>query len=213
MKSKGLNPRRLALAIGTNPSLIQDIVSGKVKEPRVNTLEAVANALDVSAKDLVTETLQIPASNPTTDEQADHILDTHTHKVPVLSWEDAGSWLMARRTFNPAECKDFHSTVMEVSDRAVAMDIEDDSICAPGRGSILCEGVRIIVDSRETQAEYKSGDFVLALPANSRRPTLKKLIIDGDKRYLKPLNPDYDRLEMTPNCQIIGVAVSAEQVL
>ncbi len=48
MKSRGLNPRSLSLKAGLNPTAVRDMIEGRVKFPRYDTVEALAKALEVS---------------------------------------------------------------------------------------------------------------------------------------------------------------------
>lgn len=42
MAQKGLNPSEVARRLGTNPTLVYDILSGKSKNPRLDTLHKIA---------------------------------------------------------------------------------------------------------------------------------------------------------------------------
>ncbi len=47
-------------------------------------------------------------------------------------------------------------------------------------------------------------------PKGSNEATIKKLVIDGPKRYLKPLNPAYPVIEIDSSCTICGVVRKVE---
>ena len=48
----GITQNALAKATGIPQSVISDIESGKTKNPRIDTLEAIAEALNVTVEDL-----------------------------------------------------------------------------------------------------------------------------------------------------------------
>lgn len=55
MEMRGLDPAKLSRAAVMNPTAIYDILSGKSKNPRLDTVEKIANALDVPPSALFAE--------------------------------------------------------------------------------------------------------------------------------------------------------------
>ena len=53
MRAKGINAKQLAEAAKLNPTAAYDIIKGKSKNPRVDTINALANALGVAASELM----------------------------------------------------------------------------------------------------------------------------------------------------------------
>jgi hypothetical protein len=49
------------------------------------------------------------------------------------------------------------------------------------------------------------GSFVVVSEHPHKEATLKQLVSDGNKKYLKPLNPHYPIVEYTVNAAIYGV--------
>lgn len=45
---RGLNPRQLSLQAGLNPTAVRDMLSGRVRHPRYDTLQALARTLGTS---------------------------------------------------------------------------------------------------------------------------------------------------------------------
>ncbi|EGR1090072.1 LexA family transcriptional regulator, partial [Vibrio cholerae] len=68
------------------------------------------------------------------------------------------------------------------------------------------EGAIIVVDP---EMPYSSGSLVVACLDDSIEATFKQLVIDGDQRYLKPLNPQYPAIPINDNCTIVGVVKQA----
>lgn len=73
-------------------------------------------------------------------------------------------------------------------------------------GTSITEGTLILVD---TEADAKPGKLVVAKLGDSNEATFKKLVEDGGRRYLKPLNPAYPTEACAENCRIVGVVVRA----
>lgn len=53
MREKGTNPTALAAAIGRNKTAVRDIMIGKSRNPRRDTLEKLAKELDVPVERLI----------------------------------------------------------------------------------------------------------------------------------------------------------------
>lgn len=52
-KAKGLSQNQLAKIAGVPQSVISDIENGKTEAPRIDTLQAIAKALEVSIDELL----------------------------------------------------------------------------------------------------------------------------------------------------------------
>ena len=55
MADQEINPRRLSLQAGLNPTAVRDIVEGRARSPRYSTVEALSGVLGVSPASLVGE--------------------------------------------------------------------------------------------------------------------------------------------------------------
>ena len=75
-------------------------------------------------------------------------------------------------------------------------------------GQSITEGTLILVD---TEAEVTPGKLVVAKLPDSNEATFKKLVSDGGRLFLKPLNPGYPIEAVDENCRIVGVVVQALQ--
>jgi SOS-response transcriptional repressor LexA len=66
------------------------------------------------------------------------------------------------------------------------------------------EGTLIYVDP---EAYLCSGKFVIAKRTGDNSATFKRYIEDGGKRWLMPLNPLYEKTELTEDMHICGVLI------
>lgn len=64
LEERGLTPRALSRAIGDNPYLVRDILAGKSKNPRSDTISKIAEELKVPVQELLTGTAA-PSSSVT----------------------------------------------------------------------------------------------------------------------------------------------------
>jgi transcriptional regulator with XRE-family HTH domain len=77
MEEKEFNPRSLSLAAGLNATAVRDILEGRAKYPRYDTIESLAKALKITPNHLMTggnggkpENAQTPATSRDTETSA-----------------------------------------------------------------------------------------------------------------------------------------------
>lgn len=126
-------------------------------------------------------------------------------RYPVISWVAAGAWAEAVEPFPPGFSDRYELSEYDAKGPAFWLEVKGDSMTAPV-GQSIAEGTLILVD---TEADVQHGKLVIAKLADSNEATFKKLVEDGGRRYLKPLNPAYPTEQCTGDCRIIGVVVRA----
>lgn len=124
------------------------------------------------------------------------IPESLTH-VPLISWVTAGSWAEACDPYEPGDAEEMIAVTRKVGSRAFALKITGDSMEPrfPAGG--------IIVVDPEVRAE--NGSYVVARLDDTNEVTFKQLVIDGGKRFLKPLNNRYPIIEVNGNATEVGV--------
>ena len=127
-------------------------------------------------------------------------------RVPLISWIQAGSWQEISDEFHTGDAEEWRETTANVGPRAFALRVVGDSMTAPV-GLSIPDGAIVVIDP-DTQPV--NGSIVVAKLTDSQEATLKRLVIDGPRRYLKALNPAYPMLEINGNCVIVGVAKKVE---
>lgn len=124
--------------------------------------------------------------------------------IPLISWVTAGNWLDVQDPYPPDEPRHWQDVYSaRVGDHAFALRVVGDSMTNPiPGGDTFPEGSVLIVDpSRRADA----GDYVIAKDVATQKATFKKLVSDGGRWFLKPLNPSYPTVEIDdPNIRIIG---------
>lgn len=126
-------------------------------------------------------------------------------KVPLISWVQAGQWCDISDQFQPGDAESWRETTARAGENAYALRIVGDSMepTIP-RGSV------VIVDPA---IEAVNGRVVVVRQKGDSEATIKRLVIEGGVRYLKPDNPRYPIMEMRADAVICGVAVKVEQDL
>jgi SOS-response transcriptional repressor LexA len=120
-------------------------------------------------------------------------------KVPVISWVQAGDWADSDCQTTPGYAEEYvYYPGIKVSPHIFALRIKNDSMEPE-----FLENDIVVVDP-DKQAE--NGSYVIV--KNGQEATFKKLILDGSRVYLKPLNRDYKPIDMTDKeFKIVGVVI------
>ena len=195
-KTLNLTQHQLAKAVGVSHVTIYQWEIGN-SYPKSKYVSALAKALRVSVEELLSESNSAAELEPG---------PPITGQVPMISWIQAGSWLEMAE-----EAKDFttfYATTAKVGPQAFALRVIGDSMTSYTGGKSIPEGSLVIVDP-DIAAE--NGKVVVARLDDSNEATLKQLVIDGGKKYLKPFNINYPVKEINGNCTIIGVVKQVVQ--
>lgn len=119
-----------------------------------------------------------------------------TETIPLIDWEEviktpAKRDKVLRRI----------GTTVAVSSKSFALKVTGNSMVAQSGNEVsFREGMIIIIDP---EAEAKPNTFVIASIGNT--PTLRKLVKDGNKQYLQPLNPLFPQEEVNKKVKVHGV--------
>ncbi len=120
--------------------------------------------------------------------------------VPILSWEAAQHWPNFAKY-----SKNVNSSLPilnhKASGQAFALIIENDLMQSP-EGVSFAKGSMIIVD---TDKEIANNHYVLVRTKRHPQLLFRQLVIDGDRHYLKPLNPRYPITAAPNDAQYLGV--------
>lgn len=188
---KRISQKSLAQAVGMTQSAISQLETGETKTLEGENLLNIAAFLDVAPAWLMhgkaTQSPISPASKTT-------INDT----VPLISWVQAGEWCEAIDNYQPGDAEEWlrctsphgsHTYALRV--RGVSMEPE------------FKEGEIIIVDP-ESQPENNA--YVIVRLLDSNEVTFKQLIIEGNRKILRALNPAWPggMIELDDNAVLCG---------
>ena len=123
--------------------------------------------------------------------------------VPLISWVVASLWGDVTDPYQPGDADEWAEAYETVpGESSFALRVVGDSMTSESGVHSFPEGTILIVDpSRASNA----GDFVIAKDVQTQRATFKQLVTDGNRWYLQPLNPKWDRIEIDdPAVRIIG---------
>jgi SOS-response transcriptional repressor LexA len=122
-------------------------------------------------------------------------------EIPVISWQEAKEWHQLADGYRPKNASQLIVTSADVGEFAFALGMHGDSMESPS-GISFPAGVVIVADPDQVPIH---GSFVVVSEHPHKEATLKQLVSDGNKKYLKPLNPDYPIAEYTVSTVIHGV--------
>jgi SOS-response transcriptional repressor LexA len=127
--------------------------------------------------------------------------------IPVVSWVQAGAWADIVDNFAPGDAEEMVFSTVKKKRHTFALRVRGDSMVNPTGSPSFPEGMTIIV---EPDMSALPGDFVIVRQSADAEATFKQLVRDGDRLYLRPLNPRYPILDFGPDAVIVGVVRSAE---
>lgn len=122
--------------------------------------------------------------------------------VPLISWVQAGHWCEAIDLFEPGDAEDWLYCPRNHSASTFALRVRGVSMEPKYR-----DGAIIYVDP-EKSADHLSN--VIVRLVDEDEVTFKQLVIEGSKRFLRPLNPEWPGpklIEIDASAHVCGVVI------
>jgi SOS-response transcriptional repressor LexA len=195
----GVSQSELARRIGIKQQSISQICSGKTARSRYTP--QIAEALEISGKWLATGQGSIGLGVANLDRGPDI-----RGKIPLINWVQAGAWTEIVEGFAYEAAEEWITATGSIHMDCFALRVKGDSMENPGGKLSVPEGAVIVVDPN-AHPQHKS--LVVARLEDSKEATFKQLVIDGEQKFLKPLNPQYPAIPINGNCTIVGVVKQA----
>jgi SOS-response transcriptional repressor LexA len=198
-KAKGLTLEKLALEAGTdasNLSRLERDQQGANKE----LLERILKILGIS----LTGTHSFDA-NVGDDIRVKGL-------IPVISWVQAGSWCEVSDIYAVGDAEQWLPCPVAHGPRTYAVRIRGESMYNPHERWSFRDGDIIFVDP-DRDAMHRS--LVVAKLTDTQEATFKQLIIEGEQKYLKALNPSWPEqiMRINGNAEFCGVAIAKHESL
>ncbi|MFS1524477.1 LexA family transcriptional regulator [Microbulbifer sp. 2304DJ12-6] len=209
----GLNQEKAGATLGITQGAVGHYLNGRIAL-NTNIIIKFAKLLKVEPKDID------PAQSITFNRESERAVqepspERHQNisrgprirtRIPLISSVQAGDWAEIVDNFQPGEAEEWRETTARVGPNAFALRVEGDSMTSQ-TGISIPDGAIVVVDP---DASYSNGSIVVAKLVDVEEATLKRLVIDGPNKYLKPLNTAYAPILINSNCRIIGVAKKME---
>ncbi len=156
--------------------------------------QTLADCLGVNIRWLATG-----EGEPRSTEEVDHVVIS----VPVLSWVQAGAWAeMQDETFDDwmpyaVKRKDKGKKMFALKVSGISMEPD------------FKDGDTILVDPEK---DADNGDYVVVRLKNENAATFKKLLVEGDQKFLKAMNPIWEPQlqKINGEADLIGVVIAKQ---
>lgn len=192
------------------------IKSGQTKKPR-HILE-ISEALECSSTWLSTGkghavtpgTVEMTVGEPLVNYSIEELRNDKvmlSTLVPLISWVQAGQFCEIEDLLQTGDAEEWLPRPKGASDSTYALTVRGDSMTSPYPGSrSYPEGMIIFVDPEKEVLPGNRGIFKLP---ESNEVTFKELVSDAGKLYLKPLNPQYDKIAVDKEMTICGKVIGS----
>ena len=205
-ENKSLSQAELANRTGMSQTAIHLLEKRDSESSKF--LHELSIALDVSTEWLKTGYPSIKENNATynVNPVPTELLEKR-QDVPLLTWVSAGAWLNNQGSFTEADAERWLPCPVAHSKMTFALKVEGDSMTSPyPHDKSYPHGTLIYVDPEQT---IYNGCRVVALLKSQQAYTFKRYVEDAGKKYLKPINPTYESILITPDIEIVGVVIGA----
>lgn len=188
---------------------ISRILNGTTKDPEIATVRILADYFGVSESQMrgieplpdqhgVREPSGIYNTEPGPDIQG---------RLPLISWVQAGAWSEIIDNFSPGEADEWLACPVSHSPATFVLRVRGESMVNPyGRHSFQ-DGDLIFVDPERPALH---GSLVVVRLDDNVEATFKQLVVEGDQKFLKALNPDWPGPKLIPingNATMCGVVI------
>jgi SOS-response transcriptional repressor LexA len=108
--------------------------------------------------------------------------------------------------FHPGQADEWAETTVPIHQHTYALRVRGDSMTNPNGDPTFPDGCIIVVEPDAIDTPDKLvGSLVIVRRHGDDEATFKKLVRDGGKFLLRPLNPQYPMLELEEGDTLCGV--------
>ena len=203
LSRKGKTQSWLAEQAGVSDNAVSKWVrTGQISRENI---PKVASILDVYSDELLPESSLARSGNTRGTHNTEAGPDIRG-MVPLISWVQAGAWREVIDNFAPGVADEWLPCPVCHSPSTFVLRVRGESMLNPQGRPSFHEGDLIFVDP-ERLAEH--GSLVVVRLDDSKEATFKRLVVEGDKRYLKALNPAWPEpmIKINGNATICGVVI------
>lgn len=126
--------------------------------------------------------------------------------VPHISWVQAGEWSEIIDNFMPGDAEEWLPCPVSHGPRTFVLTVRGESMNNPHGQPSFNDGDLIFVDP---DRQWENGSLIVVRLDDEKEATFKKLVIEGNRKFLRPLNPAWPDqvIEINGNATICGVAI------
>lgn len=197
MRESHIKPKELSHHLNISTSTINSILYSQSSNPRLSTLESLADYFSVSI-DQLTGKMPLNLDRPSGTFNPDII---HVKKIPLLNLNEVKLWIDDGIGNDQINAGQTVVTQENVSEKAFAVNMIGESMKPR-----FHEGNILIM---EPAIAPKNQDIVLVLFDKQEVPIFRQIFFDGNDTFFKPLNPEFGHMILSKDHKILGVMVSA----
>jgi SOS-response transcriptional repressor LexA len=195
-KSKGWTLEELSHRVGTDSGNLSRLERGKQGASQ----DLLIKILDELGLPLSST---IAAGSMRSNVENSHVQPS---SVPVISWVQAGQWTEVMSSFTAGDADEWVACPVAHGPRTFALKVRGESMFNPHARHSFREGDLIYVDPDKSSS---GGSLVVVQLEGEPDPTFRQLIIEGDNKYLKAINPAWPEqiFAINGNAKICGAVI------
>lgn len=200
LNEKGLKPADLARAADVSGVAAGKWVHGE-SQPKAQKLKMIARFLGVSDDWLLTGKEASKLDNSVDLSQK---ISIKGRPVPVISWVQAGAWTGVDSIPVGTQFEEWLPPNPDSGKNGYGLIVVGSSMKPDFKPSD-----RIYVNPDIQTFDLQTDDLVIVSCSGESEVTFKKLIVEGDNKYLQPLNPNWPDqiIKLTEDCRLVGKVV------
>ena len=205
MKESGLDRTQFAEKIGMSYNLLSQYIG---KNPKKNigddTAEKIEKAFGKVSGFLDHIDDKKPHSLLDNNVDLSQKISIEGRPIPVISWVQAGTWTGVESVPLDTEFTEWLPPNADCGKNGYALVVKGLSMSPKFEPED-----RIYVNPDIQTFDLKTNDLVIVSCTGDNETTFKKLIIEGDEKYLQPLNPLWQEkiMQLTEDCRLVGKVV------
>ena len=201
LDEKNLKQADLARATGKSSAAVTKWLRGE-NIPKTEALKQIAKLLNVDDGWLLTG-----KGSPT---KLDNNIDLSEkiplegRLIPVISWVAAGSLSSIETVLRDTEIDEWLPPNKDCGKSGYGLKVTGMSM-----SPFFLPDDRIYVNPEVQTFDLQTGNLVIIACYGETEATFKKLIIEGDNKYLQPLNPNWPEqiIKLSEDCRLVGKVV------
>ena len=182
-------------------------INGPTKELEGSKLLRVSEFMGVNPLWLAGERAPMLLNDPTSlDNNIDlsKKIPLEGRPIPVISWVAAGSLSSIETVLKDTEIDEWLPPNKDCGKSGYGLKVTGMSM-----SPYFLPDDRIYVNPEVQTFDLQTGDLVIIACFGETEATFKKLIIEGDNKYLQPLNPNWPEqiIKLSEDCRLVGKVV------
>lgn len=201
LNEKHLKQADIARATGKSTAAVTKWLRGE-NIPKADALKDISRLLGVSDEWLLTG----KGKDSFFDNNVNLLekLEITGQPIPVISWIAAGSFSPIDTVIDDSEINEWLPPNKDCGKNGYGLIVTGNSMLPKFEPED-----RLYVNPDFQVSDLKTNDLVIVSCAGDSEATFKKIIIEGENKFLEPLNPNWPEkiIKMSDDCRLVGKVV------